>query len=193
MTNPLEFDIVEKVGTILQNNIKDIKPLRDNSRFVFPTFASNPSQLPQLTIELGSPTITKDSAGDYLSEELLENGDKKVYYYRKITYPIHVYAVTSKEDEIEVKELNQTLYLNGQKLNTYWQNLAKQCLYKNLGELKSLFLDFDVQSVVPTFDNNHYSWASDIICEVIARDKWVREYHKGELISEYSLTTNTIN
>lgn len=192
MTLPIEFEIYETVGNLLQNKVVDIKTDRKNSRFVFPTFTTNNSQLPQYTIKLGESTTEEDSAGDYLQDETLENGDYKVYYYKKITFPIHIYAVTSKEGNINVTELNNNFFLDGKKLNIYWQNLAKQCIYRNIDILKSKFTDFKIQNVSTTFDNNEYSWASDITCQVIAKDKWVKEYHKGELIKEYSLSQNII-
>jgi len=182
------FDIVETIGTFIQDNVVDIHTTRDGNRWIFPTFPKRNSSLPQVTIQLGQPTYENDSAGDYLYSESLDNGDYKEYYYKKATYIIHLFIISSKEQEIQAGEL----FLTNQPLNLYITNSIKYALFKHRGKLLKSFDNFRLENISPVFENNKYSWSSDIACSIKAKDVWCKEYHNGQLIREYTLNANTV-
>lgn len=192
MIRPISFQVVEIVGSLIQNKVEDIDKERDGDRWVFPSFAKKTSNLPQATIDLGDPSYENDSAGNFLYSETLDNGDHKEYYYKKVTYPAHIFVLSQKEKEITVNDSGGSLFLTGKPLNAYITALIKEGLWKYRGDLLVYFDDFKLISVSPVFEDDEYTWSSDMSYEVKAKDMWVREYHKGELIADYSLNTNVI-
>ena len=191
MTEILEFEIVETVGNFIQDNVNDIVT-PNRKRWVFPTFPEKNAALPQATIEVSDIGYENDSAGDFLYSTQLLNGDYREYYYKKAEGTMHIYVITKKDSSFEVDYDQGKRYLTNKPLNIYLTHNIRNTLFKNRGELLKKFLDFHITDVSPTFENDQFTWASDITCRVNAREVWVREYANGELISDYSLGINVI-
>lgn len=185
------FDIVDLIGSKLHDNIEDVNKSRTNNRWIFPTFPKSSKNLPQITIELGSITYETDSGNNYLGEE--QSGNVyKIYKYKKSIAPLNLYIISGKEQEYEVIYNLEKLFLTNQKLNIYIANMVKDYIRNNEKEFFDIVSRIQVQSIEPTFDNNDYSWASTVSCEIEFKDIWVEEYVDGLLIKSYSLGLQTI-
>ena len=186
------FNVVEVIGNLIEDNISD---LDCKSRWVFPTFATNDSQLPQVTVKLLSPTYEDDAAGSFLSEEVLV-GDivYKEYYYKKAIVPVNLYVRTGKTQEFTVGSGDDEMYLKNQPLNIYLAEQIKNLLWlkqENSDTFQDEFERVKVLGMDLAFEDTDTTWSSEIQVEVKYKDVWVKEYDVEGVVSEYSLTVNT--
>ena len=186
------FDIIETVGNLISDNVEDIDKSRSGDRWVFPTFTTTDSNLPQATVELGEVLYENDSAGNFLGEETLPNNSFKQYFYKQGVYPLHIYVLTGKSKSFDVNHNGKTLQLNNKPLNAYLVHKINNMLFLKRGHLLGYFTDFKIIGVSSVFENNKNSWSSDITCEIKAKEIWVKEYKEGKLVSTYSLEINII-
>ena len=183
------FDIYEILGSLLNDNITDIKDGR-TGKWIFPDFPDVDSDLPQITIKLDNPTYVNDSAGDFLYEAYdSENNIYKEYFYKRATATVNIYAVTGKRQEIEVTINSVNRIFKNKILNLYLANLIKDVLLQKRADLLSEFLDFHLRDVSTPFESSKNMWASDLRCEIEYKDIWTNEYQDGELLASYSLST----
>ena len=187
------FTVNEVIGNLIASKVIDIFKDRKGNRWVYPTFPEEDSELPEVVVEVEAVSYEPDSAGNFLYEETLPNGDLRKYYYKKAIYPVHIYVITGRKDEFTVLENGKDLFLSNKPLNIYLTLKIVNVLRVHRGEMLLKHFDgFDEQSVSPAFEDNKSQWASDIMYEVKAKDVWVKEFHKGEIIRDYSLAVNLI-
>lgn len=187
------FGVVELLGDLIQRKVPDPDKNRaaiKDSRWVWPTFPDAESLLPQAVVEISDTSFQPGAAGDFLKEETLADGTFREYYYRKSTHTFHVYVLTAKNAEFEIQALNQTLYLKNKKFNVYLADQVKNALHVFRSEVENAEYgidNLDVKTKSPVFEDEEYSWATDITGEITGKDVWVNEYHEGELVKSYSL------
>jgi len=88
------FRIFDVLGDIIVNNVEDINKDRKSSRWVFPTFPDSDTNYPTITIKLLPTNYLDDSAGDYLCEELKDDGVFYEYFYKKAETDVTIFVFT---------------------------------------------------------------------------------------------------
>jgi len=189
---PTEFIINETIGKTISKYVRDIKTDRKGDRFVFPTFAKNDTELPQITIEVEGPTFVDVSASNYLQSETLANGDYKEYYYKKAIYPVKIFCMTVRGIEYEVIYDNKKAFMGNKMICDYWSHDVMQQLRIHRDELLLNFDDFKIEGKPESYEASKVRWTAQIDCVVTIKELWVHEYHNGELIRDYTVST-TIN
>ena len=189
MTEIKLFNVVEIIGNLIEDNISDPA---GKTKWVFPTFSTNDSNLPQVTVKMLPPVYEDDSADSFLYEEVSTGTIKyKEYYYKKATVPVNLYILTGKQQSYTVGVGVDALYLTNQPLNIYLTEQIKNLLWKEQ-ENKDTFQDeFErvrVLGIDPAFRDDENTWASEIQLEVKYKDVWVKEYDEDGIVNEYSLT-----
>lgn len=183
----IEFDIVDVLGSIIENNVVDIKKDRKGKRWVFPTFTKNAALLPQITIDTSNPTTYEDdSAGDFLYSSELDNGNIVEVFYKKASKIVHCFILTNKEGEFEVNVNGNILNLNGKLSNSYLSKQVFGALQQNKSEILKHVNKLTINNVSPTFEDDKYRWVSDIELELQYNETWHKEYLNGQLIATYT-------
>ena len=189
---PENFIIHETIGKVLMDNVKDIDVNRNSTKFVFPTFAKIDTSLPQITVKVDAPSFENDSAGDYISEKTLANGDYEVYYYKKALYPVVLYCLTVRDVDYEVIINNDKCFLSNKMLCDFWSHDVITQLRSNRDKLLIDFDNFQIKDKPTSYEASKTRWTAEINCEVQIKSVWVKRYHNGELIKEYTLD-KTVN
>ena len=185
------FDVYEVVGSLLNNNIEDIRLDRKGSRWIFPTFSNNDVNYPNITLNVESVNYVEDSAGNYLYEEMGSDGIYRVYRYKIATAPLLLTVLTGKEDGYTVNINSENAYLKNKPLNIYLLEKVKSVIRTKRKDLLKYFRDINVRSLEMPFDNNKRSYASILNIEVKFREIWVDEYEEGTIINSYTLGVGT--
>ena len=186
------FKIVENIGNFLDKKIVDIRKNRSNKRWIFPEFPKSDSNYPEIVIEITSSNYENFGGGDnYSHNETYANGDYIEYYNKILKCVIHIYVLTSKEEEYEVFQGQDKIYLTNKPLNLYLANKVKDVMNQNRTEFvcgDNKFNEIQLTDIGFPYENNKHSWASDLTIEIELQDYWVKEYAKGELIASYNLS-----
>jgi hypothetical protein len=192
------FTVYNELKNLIQTNITNPS---GETKWIFPTFATNDSNLPQITIKILNPVYEDDSAGSFLYEEdstiteIVDDEEVEIvvhneYYYKKATLPVNIYILTGKQQEYNI----DGLFYTNQPLNIQLTNQIKELLWiaqENNGTFKDKISRVKVLGIDFAFRDNANTWASEIQVEASYKDKWLKQYRDGELVSEYSLTLNT--
>ena len=187
MVDILEFQVNEVIGNLISKYVDDVK--KDRKAWVHPTFPTKDEDLPQATIESGSPIYENDSAGDFLFAETLGNGDYVEYLYKKTTYPIHIYVSTKKLDAYKITYENETLHLTNKPLNLFIKRNIINAMRLHKDELLYYFDGFRVVSSTPVFEGSEFKWISDIECEIKAKDCWKKITGSDGIVTTTNVTT----
>ena len=186
------FKIVENIGTFLTNNIIDIRKNRSNKRWIFPEFPKSDSNYPEIVIELTSSNYENFGGGDnYSHNELYPNGNYAEYYNKILKCIVHIYVLTSKEEEYEIIDNGEKLYLTNKQLNVYLTNKVKNAINQNRTEFVSgdnKFNEINLSDISFPYENNKHSWASDLTIDITLQDYWIKEYSAGRMIASYNLS-----
>ena len=187
------FNVYEVIGNLIEDNISDPA---GKAKWVFPTFTTNDSSLPQVTVKVLSPTYEDDSADSFLEGGAVEDEGSVVYrekYYKKALVPVNVYVITGKTQSYELGSGANARYLTNQPLNIYLAEQIKNLLWlkqENSDTFQNEFERLKVLGIDLAFRDEANTWASEIQLEVKYKDVWVKEYAEDGIVSVYSLNTN---
>lgn len=189
------FNLVERIGNFITNNVEDVRSNRTSDRWVYPTFPKTGTNYPQVVVEIKQVIYNETAADRFLQTVSGENGDYKEYFYREADAIVLLTILSEKESQYEVERQGNKMYLTNQPLNLYIADLISEQIKIKKYDLmnESEFIDIRETRKTPVYDNDPQSWASEIRLEVEFLDVWVKDYSStGELVSEYSLTTEVI-
>lgn len=184
-----QFNIIEKFGSLIQDNIIDINPNRKTNKFVFNDFSTNEDNLPQYVIELTNISPESGSSSDVFFSKT-EGNVFFEYFYKKTTTQLKVYAVSTRIFEAEVPYNGRTIFIRNKKLNVYMAEQIKNFFNRNKDLVLDTVYKIDLNSIDYAYDSGDNCWTSELTYDISFNDIWVKEYSDGALIREYSVTTN---
>jgi len=191
MTYEIEyFNVIEELGNILDSNITDIKAGR--TKWIFPTYPNATSVLPQITIKIDAIDYSSQGAGDVLYEEQVSTTLFKTYYSKMASAAITVYVTSAKLETFTVTSGGTDLFLNNQPLNMFLINEVKNVILRKRESFLAKFENVKLTTVNPSYENNKYSWASEVKINIKYKDTWVDEFVDGELIDSYTCNIQII-
>lgn len=201
----LEFiDVTDAFGSVVSDNITDVRSDRASlsypkNRWVYPTFpdVSNYNNYPVVTVIIDEKRHVKHSAGDYLGSEYDTDANRfKEYYYKMVEATLHYFVLTEKKTGYDVDFRGTSYYLSEKPLNSYIVSQITHVLNNKRENLLQIVDDYgyerEVYSVEENFENNEYTWASEIRTPIKYKEVWVKEFEDGELIADYTLNKTII-
>lgn len=178
--------VLNAFENLINTHVDDIKPGR-TGRWIFPTFANNDVNLPQITIQIGNPTFEYASGGnDYWQK----NDAGEDVYARTKKLPLHLYVLTRKSDEIEITENGESKILTNQLLNLHLVEKIKETIFRYRNDFlrEAKLEEINITNMDLVFEDTPRVWASDITCELTLLDNWQMEYEANQLINNYELS-----
>ena len=171
---------------------------KKNKRWIFPEFPESEEVLPEIVIELATPSYEAVSAGNNLKREQVSSSIYKEYYYKKATSSITFNIITSKEFSAKVTNVDgdgerEELFLKNRMPNIFLFERLKNLINSQRELFFEILENINITDTEMTFENDSKTWASTMTCEIEWKDIWVNTYVDTGLISSYSLGITDIN
>lgn len=188
MENIKTFTIIEFFGNLLQNNLIDVNPNRNNQNWIAFEYQEDEMQYPKIILEQGQIDYDSVGADDVLYEEFETTTLYKIIRSRRASSSFNIYIFNDKKTETKV-DINSDInrYIKNKTLNFYLRDQVKTVLLENSDKIRELLLSFKIKNITNTFENDSESIFSVISLELEYDDVWVESYSGDKLLSSYSL------
>ena len=201
----LEFiDVTDAFGNVVSDNVTDVRSDRaeltyPKNRWVFPTFPdkANYNNYPITTVIINEKRYINQSPGNFLTEEYdAQTNTYKEYYYKMVEATLHYFILTEKKTGYNVDFNGTSYYLSEKPLNSFIVSQILHVLNSKREDLLKVVDDYGYESesyvVEENFENNEYTWASEIRTPIKYKEVWIKEFEDGELIADYTLNKTII-
>lgn len=190
-TNISKVDLINDIGKVFTDNIKDITG-KNRPDWISYKLPEQVADVPSITLEMDKIEWNYASANDIVSEGLDADGIYRENFFIFGRVPLNIYVTTSKvAGEQEVILNNTTLTVDNSALNKIVSYEVENLILRDRNLFLKVVEDIMIKETVETFDDGTRFWTSYISCELLFRSTWVKEYLEGSLVNSYTLDVVT--
>ncbi len=197
----LQYKPMQVLHDLINDNIQDINAIRASQisfkarRWIFGELPeSNDKNYPRVALLEGNITFQEWGAGQYYCSEVQGTGiNKQVlrdHFAVVATFPITIGVFVKKDQrhEIEFSNGERHTVQNGKQVD-YLSSKIAGLLHSNRDKFIEKNLDIRILSMPRSYQNNNWSWATNIECEIdVVFIIKTQNYSEAELIKQIDLT-----